>query len=111
MTEPVVTIRALALSDAETIQGYASDERVARTTTIPEPYPADGGRMFVEQGLKTWRRRVGFSFAIVADDEMVGVVEERSCAAVPAVCAGLARICFREDASGTTDSTEKKKSE
>ena len=34
-----VTIRPLRLSDAAAVQSYASDERVARTTNIPQPYP------------------------------------------------------------------------
>ena len=39
-----VTIRPLRFSDAAAVQRYASDERVARTTTIPQPYPEDGGK-------------------------------------------------------------------
>ena len=73
--EPTVTIRPLRLDDAPTVQRYASDERVARTTTIPEPYPENGGEAFVKQAIAVQERREGYFFAIVADDEMVGVVE------------------------------------
>ena len=39
MEQLEVTIRPLRLSDAAAVQRYASDERVARTATIPQPYP------------------------------------------------------------------------
>ena len=70
-----VKIRPLRLSDAAAVQRYASDERVARTTTIPQPYPENGGETFVRRSIRAHRNREGFSFAIVADGDMVGVVE------------------------------------
>lgn len=75
MTELKVTIRPLRVGDEPAVQRYASDERVARTTTIPEPYPEDGAARFVEQAVEAGRKREGFFFAIVADGEMIGVVE------------------------------------
>ena len=70
-----VTIRPLRLSDAAAVQRYASDERVARTTTIPQPYPESGGETFVKKGVRAHRNREAFYFAIVADGDMIGVVE------------------------------------
>ena len=70
-----VTIRPLRLSDAAAVQCYASDERVARTTTIPQPYPKNGGETFVRKGIRAHRNREAFYFAIVADGDMIGVVE------------------------------------
>ena len=70
-----VTIRPLRLSDAAAVQRYASDERVARTTTIPQPYPENGGEIFVRKGVRAHRNREAFFFAIVADGDMIGVVE------------------------------------
>ncbi len=70
-----VTIRPLRLSDAAAVQCYASDERVARTTTIPQPYPKNGGETFVRKGIRAHRNREAFFFAIVADGDMIGVVE------------------------------------
>ena len=75
LTEPKVTIRPLRFGDEPAVQRYASDERVARTTTIPEPYPEDGAATFVKQAIEARRKSQGFSFAIVADGEMIGVVE------------------------------------
>ena len=70
-----VTIRPLRLSDAAAVQRYASDERVAHTTTIPRPYPENGGETFVRKSVRAHRNREAFFFAIVADGDMVGVVE------------------------------------
>ena len=39
MEQLEVTIRPLRYSDAAAVQRYASDERVALTTNIPQPYP------------------------------------------------------------------------
>ena len=52
MTTFDVSIRPLELTDAPAVQRYASDERVARTTNIPQPYPDDGGEQFVKQCLE-----------------------------------------------------------
>lgn len=70
-----VTIRPLRLSDAAAVQRYASDERVARTTTIPQPYPKNGGETFVRKGIRAHKNREAFYFAIIADGDMIGVVE------------------------------------
>jgi len=70
-----VEIRPLRLSDAAAAQCYASDERVALTTNIPQPYPENGGETFVRRSIRAHRNREGFSFAIVADGDMIGVVE------------------------------------
>ena len=70
-----VTIRPLRYSDAAAVQRYASDERVARTTTIPQPYPKNGGETFVRKSVRAHRNREAFFFAIVADGGVIGVVE------------------------------------
>lgn len=70
-----VTIRPLELYDAEAVQRYASDERVAATTTIPSPYPEGGGEVFVRKCLENRRQGVSYAFAITADGAVVGVVE------------------------------------
>ncbi|MDE2797630.1 MAG: GNAT family N-acetyltransferase [Gemmatimonadota bacterium] len=70
-----VKIRPLRFSDAAAVQCYASDERVARTTTIPQPYPENGGEIFVRKGIREHRNREAFYFAIVADGDVIGVVE------------------------------------
>ena len=78
ITEPEVTIRPLRLDDAAAVQRYASDERVARTTTIPQPYPSDGGETFVKQAVEAHANGEEFYFGILADGELIGALDLRS---------------------------------
>ena len=78
ITELEVTIRPLQHSDAAAVQRYGSDELVARTTTIPEPYPADGGETFVKEAVEARANEEAFYFAIIADGELIGVVGLRA---------------------------------
>ena len=75
--EPEVTIRPLQLSDAEAVQCYASDERVARMTTIPQPYPPDGGETFVKKAVEECANGEAFYFGILADGELIGAIDFR----------------------------------
>ncbi|MDE0297945.1 MAG: GNAT family N-acetyltransferase [Candidatus Poribacteria bacterium] len=77
-TKPEVTIRPLQLNDAEAVQRYASDVRLARTTTIPEPYPPDGGETFVEKAVEAHANGKEFYFGILANGELVGALDFRS---------------------------------
>lgn len=76
--KPEILIRPLQLSDAEAVQRYASDERVARMTTIPQPYPPDGGETFVKKAVEAHANGEAFYFGILADGEMVGALDLRS---------------------------------
>jgi len=58
----------------EVVQRYASDEFVARTTTIPHPYPEDGAITYVRQCLEDQESGAGYTFAILADGEVVGTL-------------------------------------
>lgn len=71
---PDVDIRPLEESDAEAVQRHASDELVARTTTIPWPYPENGGIEFVRSCIKAREEGRSYAFAILADGEAIGVV-------------------------------------
>ena len=62
------------MNDSDAVQRYAADELVASTTTTPWPYPADGGIAFVKECLEARKLGRSFSFAIVANNELVGVV-------------------------------------
>lgn len=71
---PSVTIRPIALRDAQDVQRYASDPRIAATTNTPHPYPPNGGESFVTRALADaaeGRRRV---FAILCDGCFAGTV-------------------------------------
>ena len=78
ITELEVTIRPLQHSDAAAVQRYGSDELVARTTRIPEPYPADGGETFVKEAVEARANGETFYFAILADGELIGAIDLRS---------------------------------
>jgi len=69
-----VSIRPLEREDAEAVQRYASDPRVADTTTIPHPYPQNGGEGFVSANIEAREKREAFPFAIIADGKMIGVI-------------------------------------
>ena len=73
-----VSIRPLQLSDAESVQRYASDERVAQMTTIPHPYPPDGGETFVKKAVEEHANGEAFYFGILADGELIGALDLRS---------------------------------
>ena len=75
ITEPEVTIRPLRLDDAAAVQRYASDERVARMTTIPQPYPPDGGETFVKKAVEEHANGEAFYFGILADGELIGALD------------------------------------
>ena len=78
IAKPEVSIRLLQLSDAELVQRYASDERVAQMTTIPHPYPSDGGETFVKQAVEEHANGEAFYFGILADGELIGALDLRS---------------------------------
>src|SRR5688572_538989 len=73
MSESVV-IRPIELTDAEAVQSYASDARVAATTNIPHPYPAHGGRDFVKRAVEARASGQRYLFAIVYCGEVVGTI-------------------------------------
>ena len=68
----------MQLNDAEAVQLYASDNRVACTTTIPQPYPEDGGETFVKEAVEAHANGEAFYFAILADGELIGTIDLRS---------------------------------
>ncbi len=69
-----VTIRPVELSDADSVQQYASDSALAQTCNVPHPYPAGGGAAFVErvvQGRETGQR---YAFAILCNGNFAGLM-------------------------------------
>ena len=69
-----VTIRPIELSDADSVQQYASDAALAETCNVPHPYPVDGGATFVEgtvQGREAGKR---YTFAILYNSDFAGVM-------------------------------------
>ena len=74
MNTKKVTIRFIGESDAPSIQKYASDEKVARTCNIPQPYPANGGKEHVQRVLKRRQEGIAYAFSILVDGKFAGIV-------------------------------------
>ncbi len=69
-----VLIRPIEVDDAEYIQKYASDERLAQTCNVPNPYPENGGALFVKQRIEAREQKKLFSSAILLNGDFVGVI-------------------------------------
>lgn len=63
----------LAPEHADAIQRLAADARIAATTSIPHPYPAQGARDYIARQLEDRAAGRGWAFAIMDRDELVGV--------------------------------------
>ncbi len=69
---PHVQIEPLEMKHAPFIQRYASDAAVAATTTLPHPYPENGGVEFVKYCQSRWEKGVSFTYAVMDGDDFVG---------------------------------------
>lgn len=69
-----IDIRPIELTDAEAVERYAADARVAETTNIPHPYPANGGHDFVKRAVADRETRQRYAFAILYKGEFVGTI-------------------------------------
>lgn len=69
-----VSLRPITLEDANSVQHYASDARIAATCNVPHPYPSNGGQLFVERCIQATKSRQRFPHAILLDGEFVGVI-------------------------------------
>lgn len=70
----IVNIRPLQLDDVAAVYRYASDPLVARTTTIPHPYPADAAAAYVQQCLDARECGTGYTFAILSGRQVIGAL-------------------------------------
>ena len=71
---PVVAIRRVEVADAEAIERYAADARIAATSHVPHPYPTGGGVTFVQSALAGWRKGSERSFAVTVDGHLAGLI-------------------------------------
>jgi [ribosomal protein S5]-alanine N-acetyltransferase len=71
---PVLAIRIKPFTpdDAAALQRLAADPRIAATTLMPEPYPADGAAQFIADAMQDREEGTAYHFAVLAGDEVVG---------------------------------------
>ena len=60
-----IVLRKLKLSHANDMYQNIRNKAIARWTTIPQPYPADGAVKHIRQQQRLWRERKSFAFAVI----------------------------------------------
>lgn len=69
-----MNIRLIDHRDAIYIQELASSEHIAKATSIPHPYPQDGGVKFIEFAFSRYGSGKSIPFAIEVDKQFIGLV-------------------------------------
>ena len=72
-----VRIEPLEMKHAPFIQRYASDAAIAATTTIPHPYPENGGEESVRRAMRYQAEGVGIVYAVYDDETFIGLCGSR----------------------------------
>jgi RimJ/RimL family protein N-acetyltransferase len=70
---PTIRVAPIGPEHIPAIQELASDPALALTTNLPDPYPPDGAQRFVAKVTQTAAEGTEVVYAILADDELVGV--------------------------------------
>lgn len=69
-----VTLESIALRHAPAVQRLAAHPDVVATTNLPDPYPEDGARTWIETVVPRQEAGEAYAFAILnAEDVLVGV--------------------------------------
>jgi RimJ/RimL family protein N-acetyltransferase len=68
-----ISIRPVEMDDGPAIQRWASDPLIAETTTLPRPYPADGGEQWARACVEARKAGTRYPFAVLLDGELVGL--------------------------------------
>ena len=66
-------IEPLEMKHAPFIQRYASDAAVAAMTTVPHPYPENGGEEYARAEMRKREEGVSFTYAVYAGENFVGL--------------------------------------
>ena len=81
-----VTVRFVEEKDAPFVQKFASESQVAMTCLLPNPYPENGGKEWVDFAINSRKAKKSYSFSILFDGEFAGVIsligldkENKSC--------------------------------
>lgn len=68
-----ICIEPLDEQHVDSVQVYASDERVAATGTLPHPYPPDGAETMIKYEIEERSAGRRYAFAISYQGECIGV--------------------------------------
>jgi ribosomal-protein-alanine N-acetyltransferase len=71
---PQIRIRGITEEDESDVYEYASHELIAATTNVPHPYPRDAVIVFIREAIQNAANREVFVFAVLADEQFVGLV-------------------------------------
>jgi [ribosomal protein S5]-alanine N-acetyltransferase len=74
MPTPQIRIRGITEQDESNVYDYASHELIAATTNVPHPYPREAAIVFIREALQKAAIRQAFVFAVLADEDFVGLV-------------------------------------
>jgi [ribosomal protein S5]-alanine N-acetyltransferase len=74
MPTPQIRIRGITEQDESNVYEYASHELIAATSNVPHPYPREAAIVFIREALQKTAVRQVFVFAVLADEQFVGLV-------------------------------------
>ena len=69
-----IGIRRVEIADAQLIEQYASDARIAETSHVPHPYPRGGGLRFTASAIAAWNKGSERTFVVTVDGALAGLV-------------------------------------
>ncbi len=81
-------LEPVAAYHIEAVQVLASQPEVQRTTQLPEPYPADGARVFIQESMLLRDQGLRQVFAIVVEGELAGLCGFHD------ICQGFAQLGY-----------------
>ncbi len=69
-----ITLRPVELDDGPSSQRWASDPRLAETTRLPRPYPANGGEQWARACVEARKAGTRYPFAVLLDGQLIGLI-------------------------------------
>ena len=68
-----LTLEEIGTQHIDRVQELAAHPQVLATTDMPEPYPADGARQFIEETIELKKKGNRHVYVIKLDDQLIGV--------------------------------------
>ena len=70
----MIQITEIEESDIPLVQRYASDPKIGETSNVPNPYPANGAKVWYERIVENKEKGVSIVFAISRNEGFAGVI-------------------------------------